>query len=111
MYSAVFIPALMAHRTDPATKHGFATEMEAEEYIFSQMCSACQEARTRWLRGERVLDDEGGDDQYRCAEYPSCFDEWMIGATDAFVNAKSWGEREKALGLKVFSTPWSAPED
>ena len=53
-YTADYQPMRREGQTDPS-RSGFATEDEAWEYIFTQMCSGCQTERRIALKGE---DDE-----------------------------------------------------
>lgn len=97
-FTAVYLPSLPEGKENP-TKDGFATEAEAEEYVFSQMCSACQEERRIALSGEK---DEDGDSP---DEYPGCFFEWLIvptkedgyGSFEELMKAGGWETIYQAL--------------
>jgi len=74
-FTAIYEPMLPPGTEDPS-RCGFDTREEAQEYIFSKMCSFCTESRRKALAGE-----EGEEDEY-VDELPGCYWEWLIVPSD-----------------------------
>lgn len=76
MYSAEYQPSLAEGEIDPS-RHGFKSLLEAEAYMFSQMCRDCKEERRQALAGEGPVTQEA----IPPSKYPACTCEWVCGLT------------------------------
>lgn len=77
-FTAVYLPALPPHKEDPS-RSGFASEDEAEKYLFTQMCSTCRGERQRFEDG--VVDDDHESETY-AEQWPACACEWLVVPTE-----------------------------
>lgn len=98
-FSAIYLPALPLGREDPS-RSGFATEEEAEAYLFSKMCGDCKKQRQLFVDGV----EETGDEEYseRPDSWPACACEWLVLPTDKANGTLS--ELMDAAGFEVIYT-------
>ncbi len=81
------------------SKRGFLLEEEAENYIFSKMCLACQKERQCAINNEKSLHYSPEDEDFIPFDlYPACFSEWVILSEDQFTQK----ELETYPILKIF---------
>lgn len=105
MFTAIYLPCRPEGKEDPS-RSGFTTELEAEEYVFSQMCSDCQEEHRQALAGEQDSEDDFPPDAY-----PGCFYEWMIGPTDKVDASENLDQLSTACGWEPIYRKGNTPEE
>jgi hypothetical protein len=105
MYTAIYLPSRQKGVEDPS-KDGFTTEKEAEEYIFTHMCSACQTERADALAGKHKIDEN-----YPPSKYPGCFYEWIIGPTEKIESAENYNDLMLACGWETVYNKNNSPEE
>jgi hypothetical protein len=98
-YSAIYLPARQPSRSD-SSRSGFETKEAAWEYVYSQMCEACQAERARVLAGE------GQPEDWKAGRHgdsldPPCSFEWIVAPTERVEAATSWDELMEAAGMKL----------
>lgn len=79
-WSAIYMPALSGSE-DPS-RSGFATKEEAEEYVFSKMCSSCKGQRQLFLDGAPEPENFDNYDYEFPSAWPGCACEWTVEPTE-----------------------------
>lgn len=105
MFTAIYLPSRPEGKEDPS-RSGFPTEKDAEDYVVSQMCPACQEERRQALAGEQDPDDEIDP-----SVYPGCFYEWIIGLTEKVEAAEGFDQLMVACGWETVYRKDNTPEE
>lgn len=100
MYSAYYRPDDDLHRT----KHGFATEAEAIEFIGTQICRHCKQ---QVEQGFAIYGDEKDEESIPVhdAMDTGCGAEWLIGKTEDFEKATDIEDIFEAGGWKRLEPP------
>lgn len=87
MWTAAYLPS---SQNENPSKDGFATEDEAWEYVFSQMCTGCQAERTASLADP--LNEE-------ISAWPACSCEWLVLLTEKLEKCDDLGDMFDAAGF------------
>src|SRR5690348_2235951 len=95
LWSAIYAPADQSL----ADKNRFdlPSREAAKEYVFTQMCEYCLEARRRFLSGE----SDPSNPEHCSDDLPGCSWEWDIMKTDDYHNALTEEDYQKAAGWEV----------
>jgi hypothetical protein len=88
-FSAIYLPVRPPDKEDPS-RSGFSSQEEAEGYVFSEMCSLCQEDRKSALNKDP-----------EASLYPGCFYEWVIISSDKLKDEMTTDELMEAAGWKI----------
>jgi len=95
LWTALYLPA---SEWPSPSKFDFTSRDEAEQYMFSNMCSICREERRRKLSGES---DPGNEQHEHDSEWPPCSCEWAILKTKEWLECEDFSDVMDAVGAKV----------